>query len=411
MGVHELTCGLNGSGKSLLTVATKLAPLAGQKMAYETAAGQKREAFVRLVVGGIRDLMVAHELMEVPEIDAESFVDEWGTVKREPGQAAVTHVVRQGSAWVAAQETDTGAEPVVVSVLNWWVWCMPGDVITVDECQRVFRPMASGRRVPKFISKLETARHYGVRFQYITPGPHLVHANVRALVGPIEEVSRIFGSSRVLIRQWDRMADFGKKAMATTRYWKHDKKAFQLYKSAELHTKFGARIPLAVWAVGLGVVLLVTIGLFLKQRLQAQFYGTPATSASAPAGSAPTARSGEPQGAKPGTRFPFYEAVPVVADREPFSGRAVQLEGSYRVGSSSYAVFGLLVDGERVATASLAQLVRMGYTWVDVGPCAGLLRFKGVERVITCGKASAVPSDRDRHQAASSEQMAASAPL
>lgn len=406
MGIHELTLGLNGSGKTLVTVATKLLPLVGKKIEYETSGGQKRSVDVRLVVGGVRDLLVPHELMEVPEIDPESFVDEWGPVKRDPGAPAVRFVRRVGSAFVACDESDEGAEPVVCSIVNWWVWCLPGDVITVDEAQRVYRPMASGRRVPRFLAKAETARHYGVRFQYITQHPGLLHANLRALVGPIEEVSRVFGSSSVLIRQWDKLPDYGKKALATARYWKHDKKAFGLYKSAELHTKFSARIPLAVYAVVAGLVALGVTAWVLKNRLAERFSPPAAAQASAGASSA----RGGPEKTSNGqsvARWPVYDSGPAVLEREPYEARALQFEGAYTVGAVSYAVFGLLVDGERVATTTLAQLVRMGYRWTDLGPCAGVLRYKDRERVVTCGKSSRV----ERRDVAVSTAPAASAPL
>lgn len=373
MGIHELVTGLNGAGKSLYTVAEKLRPLVGTTVQYKG-----NPIPVRLVVGGIRDLLLPHEIMDVPELDPEGFVDEFKDQRREPGTPA--------------------REDVVCSILNWWLWCQPGDVIVVDECQRVFRPMASGRRVPMFVSKLETARHYGVQFVYVTQHPQLIHTNVRNLVGPIEDVSRVFGGSRTLVRQWDRIGDYGKKASATTRMWKHDKAAFGLYKSAELHTKFSARIPLAVWGVGVGLVLLLVVGWILKGRLAERFtppdqVKTKTIAQSPGGGSAP----GQPGAMLPAVAsalagpatWPMYEAVPVVVNREPLAGRGVQVEGQWSGGGVSGALFGLLIEGERVASITLAELVKMGYSYTSSGPCVGVLRFGVVERLVTCGKAPA----------------------
>lgn len=174
MGVHSLVTGLNGAGKTLYTVATKLRDVPNQTIEYR---GEKINR--RLVVGGIRDLLIEHEMMDVPELDPESWRDEWADKKREPGTEPV--------------------DDVLCTILNWWLWCKPGDVIVVDECQRVFRPMPSGKRVPMFINKLETARHYGVEFIYLTQHPQLLHVNVRKLCGPHEDVRRIFGSNRVMV--------------------------------------------------------------------------------------------------------------------------------------------------------------------------------------------------------------------
>lgn len=400
MGVHTLVTGLNGSGKTLYCVATKLRGLSEQTFEYRGETLNRR-----IVQGGINGLMIDHELMYVPsvEIDPETFVDQWKAELREPGTPA-----REG---------------VPVEIFNWWLWCKPGDLIVVDECQRVFRPMPSGRRVPMYISKLETARHYGVEFLYMTQHPTLLHQNVRKLVGPHEDIRRIFGSGRVMVYQWDRVSDPGRIAKATSRIWKHDKSAYKLYRSAELHHKFGQKLPFAVWGVGVGLVGLLACGWVLRDRLAERFHPVPKDSAGADAKGAGKASGGSLAGLGGGQgvvggqgaakdRWPVYDAEPYKFEREPLAGRAVQWEGGYVDGKLEVSYFGLFVDGERVATVTLAQLVRMGYIWKSWGPCVGSLRFGAVERLVTCGKrAYAPPAIGDgRGQAGSASSVAVGSP-
>ena len=399
-GVHSLVTGINGSGKTLYVVADKLRPLLEQDLEYK---GRKLKR--RLCVGGVPALALPHELIEVPEIDPESFVDEWSTVVRERGDPPIRFVrpisteVSKGrweTRYFACGEHDDDAEPILWTALNWWAWCEPGDVIVIDECQRLFRPMASGRRVPRFMSRLETARHYGVQFIYLTQFANLLHANLRGLIGPHEEVRRIFGRGRTVVYQWDRTSMTMSVDKASKRFWKHDKSAFELYKSAELHTGFAHRLPFALWAcLGAFVALLVMVWV-LRERLTERFFGTPKPPAAVAQGSKPPAAAASSSGTLLAARagpdagrvvFPYYQGAPAV-DREPYAGRALQIEGGYAVAGKLVPQFGLVVDGERIATVSLAQLNRMGYSYTDVGPCAGVLAYRGVERPLSCARQS-----------------------
>lgn len=361
MGVHSLVTGLNGAGKTLYTVATKLRDVPKQTVEYRGEQINRR-----LVVGGIRDLLIEHDMMDVPELDPESWRDEWADKKRDPGTDPI--------------------EDAPCSILNWWLWCKPGDVIVVDECQRVFRPMPSGKRVPMFINKLETARHYGVEFIYLTQHPQLLHVNVRKLCGPHEDVRRIFGSNRVMVYMWDRVSNPDAIAKATSRYWKHDKAAFSLYKSAEMHGKFGQRLPVAVWALIGGLVLLAGLGYVLKERLATRFAPPPAVSQVKPAAPATAASAAEETQASASPSWPWYEATAIRQDREPLAGRAVQMEGGYSINGQPHYTFGIVIDGERVARITGEQLAAMGYFYTDHGPCVGVLRYQDRERLVTCPK-------------------------
>lgn len=400
MGVHNLVTGLNGHGKTLYVVATKLRPLADATVTYK---GQQIPR--RLINGGIPELLLEHELMEVPVIDPELFVDEWATVIRKPGMPPVRWVRKvvinpktQAMGYVTCDETDEGAEPLVYTALNWWAWCEPGDVIVIDECQRLFRPMASGRRVPQFIAQLETARHYGVEFIYMTQHPQLLHVNVRNLVGPHEDVRRIFGTSHVMVYQWDKVSNPDRINKATGRKWKHDRTAYGLYKSSELHNKFSMRLPLAAFVL-IPALLFIAYCVWRYQTSHpdpAKVAPTVSSAKSpAPSPAAGTITAAAPTASAPGGRpsrtFPALDVEPVVLDREPYAGRGLQIEGGYLLDGQPFAIFGLVQDGHRIATVTLAELVRAGYAYTSIGPCAGLLRFRDQERVLSCGPRGQAP--------------------
>ncbi|MGC4062571.1 MAG: zonular occludens toxin domain-containing protein [Aquabacterium sp.] len=199
------------------------------------------------MIGGIRDLLLEHEPIDVPVCDPESYKDEWTSYRREPGEAPLD---------------------VPHSADNWWLWCMPGDLIVIDECQRLFRPFASGRRIPSFIAKLETHRHYGVDFVLTTQHPQLIHTNVRNLIGRHQHVRRMFGGKSTVIYEWDHCTHPDKVKSASVSYWRHDKKAFELYKSAEVHTKVHSPVPWPLVIAGIGVITFGVLGYrFYEKRL------------------------------------------------------------------------------------------------------------------------------------------------
>jgi zona occludens toxin len=246
-----LTTGVPGAGKTLYTVAKALPELTAVPFEYRGATLPRR-----LVVGGIPGLLLEHELMDVPVFDPETFKDEYSALKRDPGDDPL---------------------PVPCRGDNWWLWCLPGDIIVIDECQRLFRPMASGRKIPQFIAKLETHRHYGVDFVFITQHPQLLHTNVRNLIGRHQHVRRVSVGRSTIVYEWDHCTHPDKVKTASVKYWPHDKKAFGLYKSAEVHTKPVAAKPTALYVL---VAALLGVGLlgwrFYSTRLTVPGPGDPA---------------------------------------------------------------------------------------------------------------------------------------
>ena len=68
-------------------------------------------------------------------------------------------------------------------VEKWPEWKSPGDLIIVDEVQRIWRPRVGSSAAPESVTGLETHRHYGLDFWLISQGPHLFDNFIRLLVG------------------------------------------------------------------------------------------------------------------------------------------------------------------------------------------------------------------------------------
>ena len=159
----------------------------------------------------------------------------------------IPHELFSGDGDVPAPDSD---------VLNWFDGRVPANsVICIDEAQRVFRPRSSGSAVPAHVAKLETHRHQGLDIIIITQHPQLIDANVRRLVGRHIHVRRAWGMAAAIVYEWDSCANnVNAVKQAQSKVWRYDKSAYKLYKSSELHTKAGGKIP---WVLKLAVVMLV----------------------------------------------------------------------------------------------------------------------------------------------------------
>jgi zona occludens toxin len=211
--VIYLITGVPGSGKTLYAVSTLIQKLLKEKLKLPGGKMQER----RLVVDGIPDLVINHEIM-APR-----------------GEASFSH----------AKGKEVEPENEGHGLWNWWEWAKAGDILVCDEVQRHWRPRGLGTKPPEEITKLEVHRHYGVDFVIISQNPMLIDQNVRRLVGRHIHVRRLFGGSRALIYDWDGcQADTQRTQGATRTVWNYPKKAFAYYKSSELHTKQQQKIPL-----------------------------------------------------------------------------------------------------------------------------------------------------------------------
>lgn len=204
-----LVTGTPGAGKSLYAISTLVQELMCRAL--------KRKGQIvprRLLVDGVTGLVIPHEKL-APGVEADD-----GSLQPGEGQG----------------------------IWNWWEWCQPGDVIFVDEVQRWFRPRGLGVKVPPEIKHLETHRHLGVDFVFVTQSPMLLDQNIRRLVYRHQHIRRLWGMQRAMIYEWDGCAENVKSTKAATmRQWGYPRSAYALYQSSELHTKPKVRVP--IWAL------------------------------------------------------------------------------------------------------------------------------------------------------------------
>lgn len=168
---------------------------------------------------------------------------------------------------------------------RWHEWAEPGAVIVFDEVQEVWRPRGLGVKTPPAIAALETHRHKGVDIVLITQHPMLVDPNIRRLVNRHLHLRRLT-KTIAMVYEWDHCENPGQTRSAlTSRLWRHPKAAYELYKSAQLHTKPTARLPRALLGLLAALGALAVAGPFAWGRVTASFGGGPA-SAAPPASSA-----------------------------------------------------------------------------------------------------------------------------
>lgn len=272
---------------------------------------------------------------------------------------------------------------------KWHEQVPDGSIVVIDEVQDVWRPTGPGQKVSLDIQKLETHRHRGIDFFLTTQGPKLVHSNVRDLVGRHVHIRDVGYLGRWWYEWPECSTAISWRTAPIKKKYKLPKAAFDLYKSSSMHIKpirsFPMMLVVLVGAIVVGIGLAIWTSKSITGKLD------PKTSASAAPVSGIAASASAPSGntqarAPDAKRWPVYEAEPARLDREPYAGRALQYEGGYSSGTVVHAVFGVVVDGIRVTTATLPQLVRMGYSWTELGPCVGVLRFQQVERLVTCAK-------------------------
>jgi hypothetical protein len=121
-----------------------------------------------------------------------------------------------------------------------WYELPQGSVVIMDECQRLFRPMKYGDKVPTHIEELETHRHLGIDLFLITQHPKLIDTKVRRLVGRHLHFKRQFGMESATRIEFQKCADdpldyFEQKEAIKTKV-RFPKKLYGVYKSADQHT-------------------------------------------------------------------------------------------------------------------------------------------------------------------------------
>ncbi len=147
----------------------------------------------------------------------------------------------------------------------------PNSLVVIDEAQRVYRPRAASSRVPPEVAAFETHRHLGIDFILITQHPSLLDSNIRRLIGRhIHIRNTAFGRYRY---EWAECGDPDNKTSrdiaASTRY-SLPKRAFNRYKSAELHTKTKIKLPMYAWVFLFSLISIAGIAWYMTHRIAAK---------------------------------------------------------------------------------------------------------------------------------------------
>lgn len=241
----ELITGTPGAGKSTYAVAERLAKEAGRKIKLDDETCLKLGFDVghtvqrRLVCAGVRGLKLEHErLPHLLTRDATPLKDvaEFNAM-----------VTERNEATGKLEETDEPVhkrlpgDPPVVGVpaimQNWWLWCLPGDLICIDEAQFVMPRGSLGRKPPFWLQCFEIHRHYGVDFIIITQHPQLIDTTVRALVSLHRHVRSIMGSPLCTVYAWDHASNPERYNLATKELWRRRAAHYRLFHSSVAHVK------------------------------------------------------------------------------------------------------------------------------------------------------------------------------
>jgi len=142
-----------------------------------------------------------------------------------------------------------------VDANNWHTELPDGAILVIDEVQRVWRPRGPGSKVPPSVAELETHRHRGIDVFVTTQAPRLMDSNVRGLVGRHVHIR----DTGILGRYWYEWPECNDamnwKTCINKKRISLPKKAFELYKSASLHTVPVRGVPRAL-IVGFVALLL-----------------------------------------------------------------------------------------------------------------------------------------------------------
>jgi len=197
-------------------------------------------------------------------------------------------------------------------VENWPDWKTVGSLIVVDEVQRIWRPRASSSKPPDAIAGLETHRHYGIDFWLISQGPHLFDGFIRLLVGRhVHLVAKWNGRTQY---EWPECKqNIQSRTDAVLRPYSLPKHVYNMYDSAEVHTKQEKRKPLSFYATIAAVIIAVGMGGLVYKRISGRLHPEVAVNGSVGAGAATAANaSAAPAGVPPVPASAFPDFKPVI---------------------------------------------------------------------------------------------------
>ena len=147
-----------------------------------------------------------------------------------------------------------------------------GAIVIVDEAQDVWPARSAGSKIPENVSWLNTHRHLGIDIFVLTQGPKLLDTNLRTLVRKHYHIAANKMGMRTLL-EWKICADdpirMAKQAFSSI--YTLDKKVYDLYESAEVHTV--NKVKRSKWFYALPVILLLVPVFFGLSYTMLKNYG------------------------------------------------------------------------------------------------------------------------------------------
>lgn len=185
-----------------------------------------------------------------------------------------------------------------------WRTTPDGSICFYDECQQKFGPDGGGRSKNPIIQDFEIHRHTGHDIFFITQRERLLHPNIRDLVGRHYHIQRVFGSNNVKVFRRDETINTTSTAalkQCDLVPWRYDKKLYNCYKSATVHTH-KVKLPLWLKVASSAIVLLITFAGYTGYKSLSFFTG--ATASEIPVSASPVTQASPVQ----------YQSEPLLLD-------------------------------------------------------------------------------------------------
>lgn len=152
-----------------------------------------------------------------------------------------------------------------------WRETPDGSLVVYDECQQKFGPDGGGRSKNPVIQAFEVHRHTGHDIWLITQRERLLHPHIRDLVGRHYHIKRMYGSKVVKVFRRDetiKTDSISQLNQCDCEVWRYDKKLFNCYKSATVHThKFKIPRKLLIAIICLVTFFSIALVLGLNSKL------------------------------------------------------------------------------------------------------------------------------------------------
>lgn len=200
-----------------------------------------------------------------------------------PGNGKTLYSVCMVKEWATKENRQVyyhGIEILDKEALPWvefldsktWHELPDGCIIVIDEAHKVFPVRPQGSKVPPHVEAIAELRHQGHNLVLITQHPMELDSAIRRRVGRHLHCVRRFGMQACAVFEWSRCVENCDKTRkdAIQHEWAYNKKAFDWYKSAEIHT-IKRKIPkkvvfLALVPVALIAAIWYVYSIFAKQR-------------------------------------------------------------------------------------------------------------------------------------------------